>query len=200
MSFTQYKQARARLQRSELAVPGSSPGMFEKAAKSEADYIFLDCEDAVVPDDKVQARKNIIEALNDIDWGDKTMSVRINGLQAKLFFIQGGLHEMMVLAFSHEASGAIVGSRAARTDLHDSFVFLHVKRNDMRAEIGQDSMPDQRLPERLRLTFCDTPLRPLVVTVDREGGMMAGDNLVANLVMFGQYQVQPIAFDVAGAA
>ena len=38
MSFTQYEQARARLQRSELAVPGSSPEMFEKAAKSDADY------------------------------------------------------------------------------------------------------------------------------------------------------------------
>ena len=86
MSFTQYKQARARLQRSELAVPGSSPGMFEKAAKSEADYIFLDCEDAVVPDDKEQARKNIIEALNDIDWGDKTMSVRINGLDTHYMY------------------------------------------------------------------------------------------------------------------
>ena len=60
MSFTQYEQAYARLQRSELAVPGSSPEMFEKAAKSDADFVFLDCEDAVVPDDKEQARKNII--------------------------------------------------------------------------------------------------------------------------------------------
>ncbi len=34
MSFTLVEQARARLQRSELAVPGSNPGMFEKAAKS----------------------------------------------------------------------------------------------------------------------------------------------------------------------
>jgi malyl-CoA/(S)-citramalyl-CoA lyase len=86
MSFTQYKQARARLQRSELAVPGSNPGMFEKAAKSAADYIFLDVEDAVVPDDKEQARKNIIQALNDIDWGDKTMSVRINGLDTHYMY------------------------------------------------------------------------------------------------------------------
>lgn len=86
MSFTQYKQARARLQRSELAVPGSSPNMFEKAANSDADYIFLDVEDAVVPDDKEQARKNIIQALNDIDWGDKTMSVRINGLDTHYMY------------------------------------------------------------------------------------------------------------------
>ena len=52
MSFKQYEQAYARLQRSELAVPGSNPEMFEKAAKSDADFVFLDCEDAVVPDDK----------------------------------------------------------------------------------------------------------------------------------------------------
>ena len=86
MSFTQYAQARTRLQRSELAVPGSSPELFEKAANSNADYIFLDCEDAVVPDDKLSARRNIIEALNDIDWGNKTVSVRINGLDTHYMY------------------------------------------------------------------------------------------------------------------
>ncbi|MEJ2761507.1 MAG: CoA ester lyase [Gammaproteobacteria bacterium] len=86
MSFTQYAQAVARLQRSELAVPGSNPDLFEKAAKSETDYIFLDCEDAVIPDDKPQARKNIIEALNDVDWGGKTVSVRINGLDTHYMY------------------------------------------------------------------------------------------------------------------
>ena len=71
MSFTTIEQARARLQRSELAVPGSNPGLFEKAAQSTADIIFLDCEDAVAPDDKEQARKNIIAGLNEIDWGTR---------------------------------------------------------------------------------------------------------------------------------
>ncbi len=86
MSFTSYEPATPRLQRSELAVPASSPEMFEKAAKSDADYIFLDCEDAVVPDDKEQARKNVIEALNDIDWSSKTISVRINGLDTHYMY------------------------------------------------------------------------------------------------------------------
>ncbi|MDR3407147.1 MAG: CoA ester lyase [Methylovirgula sp.] len=86
MSFTLVEQARARLQRSELAVPGSNPGMFEKAAKSKADIIFLDCEDAVAPDDKEQARKNIIAGLNDIDWGTKTMMLRINGLDTHYMY------------------------------------------------------------------------------------------------------------------
>ncbi len=86
MSFTTIEQATARLHRSELAVPGSSPQMFEKAAKSAADIIFLDVEDAVAPDDKAQARKNIIEGLNDIDWGHKTMMVRINGLDTHYMY------------------------------------------------------------------------------------------------------------------
>ncbi len=86
MSFTIVEQAPARLNRSELAVPGSRPELFEKAAGGPADVIFLDLEDAVAPDDKVQARKNIIEGLNDIDWGSKTMSVRINGLDTHYMY------------------------------------------------------------------------------------------------------------------
>ena len=45
MSFTIIEQATPRLHRSELAVPGSNPGLFEKAAQSDADIIFLDVED-----------------------------------------------------------------------------------------------------------------------------------------------------------
>ena len=86
MSFHVIEQAPARLNRSELAVPGSAPQMFEKAAKSDADVIFLDLEDAVAPDDKAQARKNIIKALNELDWGKKTMSVRINGLDTHYMY------------------------------------------------------------------------------------------------------------------
>ena len=80
MSFKYYKPARSRLQRSELAVPGSSPEMFEKALNSKADYIFLDLEDAVSPMDKVTARQNVIKALKEINWKEKgkTISVRIN--------------------------------------------------------------------------------------------------------------------------
>jgi len=86
MSFHVIQQAPARLNRSELAVPGSAPQMFEKAAASEADVIFLDLEDAVAPDDKAQARRNIIKALNEIDWGKKTLSVRINGLDTPFWY------------------------------------------------------------------------------------------------------------------
>jgi len=86
MSFTIVDQAPARLNRSELAVPGSRPELFEKAAKGGADVVFLDLEDAVAPDDKPQARKNVIAAINDIDWGSKTLSVRVNGLDTHFMY------------------------------------------------------------------------------------------------------------------
>ena len=86
MSFTTIDQATPRLHRSELAVPGTQDTMFEKSAKSAADIIFLDCEDAVAPDDKERARSNIVQALNDIDWGTKTMMVRINGLDTHFMY------------------------------------------------------------------------------------------------------------------
>ena len=54
MSFFPIEQAPARLNRSELAVPGSQVNMFQKAADSDVDIIFLDLEDAVAPDEKEQ--------------------------------------------------------------------------------------------------------------------------------------------------
>src|SRR6202050_2284777 len=86
MSFTTIEQATPRLHRSELAVPGSNPALFQKAAQAGADVIFLDCEDAVAPEDKEQARKHIIQGLNDVDWGNKTLVLRINGLDTHYMY------------------------------------------------------------------------------------------------------------------
>ena len=88
MSHQYFKPATTRLQRSELAVPGSSPKMFEKALNSNADYIFLDLEDAVSPNDKLTARENIIKALKEINWKEKgkTISVRINSLDTHYMY------------------------------------------------------------------------------------------------------------------
>lgn len=69
-----------RLHRSELCVPGTNRAMLEKAPGLGADVIMLDLEDAVAPDDKPEARENVIAALRDLDWGSSTMVVRINGL------------------------------------------------------------------------------------------------------------------------
>ncbi len=80
MSFIVQPQPPARPNRCQLFGPGSRPELFEKMAKSAADVVNLDLEDSVAPDDKITARKNVIQAINDIDWGKKTVSVRINGL------------------------------------------------------------------------------------------------------------------------
>ncbi len=88
MSHTLYPLRKQRLQRSELAVPASNPSMIDKAADGPADYVFLDLEDAVAPPEKEQARRNCIQALNDIDWSakGKTVSVRINGLDTHYMY------------------------------------------------------------------------------------------------------------------
>ena len=88
MSHIIYEPVKQRLQRSELAVPGSSPKMFEKALQSSADYVFLDLEDAVAPDDKIPARQNVIDAIIDLDWkgSGKTISVRINSIDTHYMY------------------------------------------------------------------------------------------------------------------
>jgi malyl-CoA/(S)-citramalyl-CoA lyase len=86
MSHTIITQCAARVNRSEQAVPGSNPSFMEKASKGKADVVFLDLEDAVAPDEKEKARKFVIEALNDLDWSGKTVSVRINGLDTQYMY------------------------------------------------------------------------------------------------------------------
>jgi citrate lyase subunit beta/citryl-CoA lyase len=72
--------ALGRPRRSCLAVPGSSVKMLGKAQGLPADQVFLDLEDAVAPLAKPEARKNVVAALNDGDWGGKTRVVRVNDL------------------------------------------------------------------------------------------------------------------------
>ena len=89
MSHTRYEPARQRLQRSELAVPGSQPAMFRKALESEADYVFLDLEDAVAPGDKEQARTQRDRRRCSSSTGaarGKTISVRINGIDTHYMY------------------------------------------------------------------------------------------------------------------
>jgi citrate lyase subunit beta / citryl-CoA lyase len=69
-----------RSRRSELATPASSERMCEKAARSGADLVFLDLEDACAPVAKEGARATAVAALTGLDWGDTVRAVRINGL------------------------------------------------------------------------------------------------------------------------
>ena len=86
MSFRLQPTPPARPNRCQLFGPGSRPAIFEKMAASAADVINLDLEDSVAPSDKDSARANIIKATHDIDWGNKTLSVRINGLDTPYWY------------------------------------------------------------------------------------------------------------------
>lgn len=86
MSFRVVAEKPSRPNRSELAVPATSTALFAKAAASATDVVFLDLEDAVAPSRKAEARRNAIAAINDIDWGTKLLSVRINGLDTPYMY------------------------------------------------------------------------------------------------------------------
>ena len=72
--------------RSLLAVPASNRKMVEKALASDADAVFLDLEDAVAPDEKAGARKDVVWALGELDWRDRPKLVRVNALDTRWFY------------------------------------------------------------------------------------------------------------------
>jgi malyl-CoA/(S)-citramalyl-CoA lyase len=86
MSFRTQPAPVARPNRCQLFGPGSRPAIFEKMAGSAADVINIDLEDSVAPSDKDSARQNVIQAIGDVDWGNKTLSVRINGLDTPYWY------------------------------------------------------------------------------------------------------------------
>ncbi len=69
--------------RSCLSVPGSSEKMMGKAPNLGADMVFLDLEDAVAPLEKEAARDKVVKAINDLDWGDIVLCVRVNAWDTK---------------------------------------------------------------------------------------------------------------------
>ncbi|CAN5721421.1 aldolase/citrate lyase family protein [soil metagenome] len=72
-----------RARRSCLSVPGSSPKMLSKSPSLPADEVFMDLEDSVAPMAKEDARGNIVDALRNNDWRDKTVVVRINSVDTQ---------------------------------------------------------------------------------------------------------------------
>ena len=74
------------LRRCQLASSGSNIRMLEKGSQSDADEVFLDLEDSVAPDAKVESRKTVIKAVNEFDWSGKIVCVRVNGLDTKWFY------------------------------------------------------------------------------------------------------------------
>jgi citrate lyase subunit beta / citryl-CoA lyase len=75
-----------RASRSLLAVPASNLEMAGKALASAADSVFLDLEDAVAPDEKAGARKEVVRALMELDWQTRPTLYRANALDTPYFY------------------------------------------------------------------------------------------------------------------
>ncbi len=86
--------------RTTLSVPGHSEKMHLKASQSVADVVMLDLEDSVAIGEKELARENVIRSLNNIDWNNRTVTVRINGLDTPL-----GYHDLITVV---EAAGPMI--------------------------------------------------------------------------------------------
>ncbi len=72
--------------RSILSVPGNNKKMHKKASSCKADVIMLDLEDSVPPGAKEKARSIVIDSLLSLDWGDRIVTVRINGLDTSFAY------------------------------------------------------------------------------------------------------------------
>jgi citrate lyase subunit beta/citryl-CoA lyase len=72
------ERSRSLPRRSCLSVPGSSEKMLGKAPGLGADMVFLDLEDSVSPLEKENARDNVVRAINENDWGETVLCVRVN--------------------------------------------------------------------------------------------------------------------------
>jgi malyl-CoA/(S)-citramalyl-CoA lyase len=71
-----------RLTRSYLAVPAHRARLVQNAAASAADAVFMDLEDAVPMAEKAAALEGAADALTTLDWGRKTVAVRLNAIDS----------------------------------------------------------------------------------------------------------------------
>jgi (3S)-malyl-CoA thioesterase len=69
--------------RSALYIPGSKERALDKARGLPVDAILFDLEDAVAPDEKVNARATLAAALTEGGYGDRYKIVRMNGLDTE---------------------------------------------------------------------------------------------------------------------
>jgi citrate lyase subunit beta/citryl-CoA lyase len=70
----------ARPRRSVLYMPGSNARALEKGKSVSADGLILDLEDAVAPDAKVIARKQVVEAVRGGGYGKRELLIRVNAM------------------------------------------------------------------------------------------------------------------------
>ena len=94
--------------RSVLFLPASNPRAIAKARESAADLVILDLEDAVRPENKVEARDAAVEAVAS-DW-PMPVAIRINGIGTDW-------HSIDIDAVSQSSADMAVVPRAASAHL-----------------------------------------------------------------------------------
>ncbi len=101
--------------RSILSVPGHVEKMHEKARNGTADVVMLDLEDSVPVDDKVTARTRIVQSLLHLDWGEKILTFRINGLDTPF-----GYRDLMEVgeAAGHRIDAVVIPKVNGPEDVH----------------------------------------------------------------------------------
>src|SRR5918998_85026 len=60
--------------------------MVERGPYSGADLFFLDLEDAVAPNEKDAARKNVVRAIGELDWQGRPAFYRMNSLDTPYWY------------------------------------------------------------------------------------------------------------------
>jgi citrate lyase subunit beta / citryl-CoA lyase len=101
-----------RVRRSELATPASNEAMCEKSARSGADLVFLDLEDACAPVAKEAARQTVVAALSSPAWGRTVRAVRVNGIETP--WCHGDIEEVVSGAREHLDVIIVPKARTAR--------------------------------------------------------------------------------------
>ncbi|BFM16929.1 CoA ester lyase [Maricurvus nonylphenolicus] len=124
-----------RRRRCMMSVPGSSIPKIEKALAMDVDHIFLDLEDAVAPQKKPEARKNVIKAFNEMEWGGTVRCFRMNGIDS--FWAIQDLTEV-VAAAGHNIDTLVIPKVKYARDIHfvETMLELIEQENNIPHKIG----------------------------------------------------------------
>ncbi|MFY0661895.1 MAG: CoA ester lyase [Shimia sp.] len=168
---------RARPFRSVLYIPGSKDRALEKARGLPVDAIIFDLEDAVAPDEKVNARTTLTDALTQGGYGNRMRIVRINGLDtqwgeadakaAAVMDCDAVLLPKVESAAQVDALAALIGDKpvwammetprgmlnAAEIAAHPQLTGFVMGTNDLAKELQTRFRPD-RLPMMAGLGLC----------------------------------------------
>jgi citrate lyase subunit beta/citryl-CoA lyase len=79
------QQAKERLRRTRLYIPGNNPAMIQNAVIYGADSLIFDLEDSITISEKDSARMLVRNAIKNLDFGNCEITVRINAPDTPFF-------------------------------------------------------------------------------------------------------------------